>query len=213
MKKILIILIMFFSCAYLKVDALEYYDIEVSTLFEENIEFDEVPTINLSLYVFNPTKEDDIGDLKEQYELTKENNYSTIIKDALITDDVTLEASIKGDDLGLFDCKLEFTEPIDNVAKITITVTRNNYEKHDVKISKDSVFKVYGITTSSSNQTTTTKITESVEETIKKEQEQIKKEEQNKKNNQITNILFITIGIIIVIGVIFVTIKFVNSNK
>lgn len=234
MKKILTLLTIFVSIFVIDVNALEYYTINVTSSFEENIEFSEVPLIKLFFYSEGSNLEDDGGIIKSIIELNENNNYSAVLNEMYVNDQTSVFAMVDKDNLGKYNCELNFIPLNDGIAQINIVVTRNVFVSQNIEIPKSVLESIYGKTTNTTiinqnpsnesnnenevvigNNTTSNNQQNEIiiKDNAKKEQQKRKKEENIKKNNKISIALFIIIGIIVLLGIIFVGIKFVNANK
>lgn len=227
MKKIIALLIIIASIFVIDVNALEYYTINVTSSFEESIEFSEVPLIKLFFYSEGSNLEDDGAVIKSIVELNENNNYSAVLNEIYVNDQTEVFAMVDKDNLGKYNCELNFIPLNDGNTQINIVVTRNVSISQNIEIPKSVLESIYGKTTtttidsSSSNEAGGENNTTSnnqqneiiIKENEKKEQKKREKEENTKKNNKISIALFIIIGIIVLLGIIFVIIKFVKANK
>lgn len=234
MKKILTFIIIFISILVIDVDALEYYTINITSSFQESIEFSDVPLIKLTFYSESNDFEDDGAIIRNIVELNESNNYSYVLNETYVNDQTKIFAMVDKDNLGKYNCELEFIPNNNGIAQINIMVTRNNFNREDIEIPKKVLESIYGKNTNnttnnnSSNSSTSnvgnnTNSTSSTTTTIRadnntiteQEKEEKKRQEEAsvKKNNRISIILFTILGLILLLGIVFVAIKFVKANK
>lgn len=215
MKKLLVLLTILISTFVIDVSALEYYTVNITSSFEENIDFSEVPLIKLFFYSEGNNLEDDVAVAKDIVELNEKNNYSAILKEIYINDTKGIFAMVDKDNLGKYNCELHFSPMSDGIVNLDIKVTRNITTNQSVEIPKNILENIYGttITTNNSSISNEDATIENNNNNEKKEQEMQEKEEKIKNNNKITIALFIIIGIILLLSLIYISVKIVNANK
>jgi cobalamin biosynthesis Mg chelatase CobN len=129
---------------------------------------------------------------------------------------------VDGDNLGVYDCEVTLDTSNIDTANITINVSKNNTTKDEnVTIPSDIVSKLFPNDSSSEETTTEVVITTTTPTTFEvttksqaeKEAEEKKEKSTKKRNNFVSILVYTSIVLIIIIGIIFVTCKFINSNK
>lgn len=237
MKKMLIILTILISIFTFDAFALEYKTVNISVTFSEEIEFSDVEKVKLTFFGEGIDYVDDASSITNIVELTKDNDYFQTINNVKIVDQSNLFAIVDKDNYGTYNCEITLDTSVIDTANITIYVSKNNLPKDEYStIPSDILEKIIGSNTpnkdsentnnndennnnhnknNNGDSNTTTNTTDKNETIIYKE-ELKKREEQEKikkKNNTITIALFVILGIIILIALVFVMYKFVTANK
>ncbi len=233
MKKVFVLIITFALLFSFDVFALDYKVVNVMTTFSEEIKFSDVNKIELIFLDEGIDYNDDAASIINLVELSQENNYSQILNNVKIVDQDHLFAMVENDRYGVYDCNITLDTSVVDTANINIFVSKNNLSKNELSsIPSDILEKIVGTSVAKPNEATSnqngttnkndkenTPTTSGKKETIiyreelKKRQEQQEKENNKKKNNIITIALFLILGIILFIALLFVVYKFVTANK
>ncbi len=220
MKKIFLLIIIWLSGIIFIPNtlAINYYDnVEVTTVFDESIEIDDIKQIEIA-YV-------DATGYTKYFILKKENNFEYTLENVPVGDDISVEYGVVDNDyIGYYNISSELNVE-DNTANLVILVTITNNEKNsnipeEIKEMLESSSNYNDVSDENDLDdnieitTTQVKTTSKEEEKEKeKEQEEKEQEEHNKKSNMIGIILFSTIGLVLLIAILYATIKIIKANK
>ena len=219
MKKVLVLITIFVLTFSFNVFAMDFKTVNVTATFSEEIDFADIDKVKLIIFGEGIDYVDDAASVLNIIDLTKDNNYTKSINDTKITDQSNLFAMVDKD-----------------TANITIQISKNNFPKNEFsQIPSDIIDRIIGKSTTNNNSgntngnsgdnnsedneitvgTTTTKPTMTTNEIIYREElKKREKEEQDKKKNNIVSIvLYVIIGAILLIGLVFIMYKFIMANK
>lgn len=230
--KRLLFLSALFIISPLSVKALESVNLNVITEFQENVPIEKISSIYLQL--------DDVNGSNYVVEVYKDDDFKGTIEN-FPNGEITINAvSVDQDFINEYPIEYTIDYQYDYI-NINLVVSKRELKvtnsEDRIKYDEKYLEKIYGkhyiemkekheneekttsvaITTESGEQITAEipkdeTTTTNKKDYIEKEKEEIKAKEEKKKNI-VYKILFITLGIIVFITVIFVIIKILNANK
>lgn len=236
MKKVLVLITIFVLTFSFNVFAMDFKTVNVTATFSEEIDFADIEKVKLIIFGEGIDYVDDASSVLNIIDLTKDNNYTKSINDTKITDQNNLFAMVDKDRYGVYNCDILLDTNLIDTANITIQISKNNFSKNEFsQIPSDIIDRIIGKSTTNNNSgntngnsgdnnsedneitvgTTTTKPTTTTNEIIYREElKKREKEEQDKKKNNIVSIvLYVIIGAILLIGLVFIMYKFIMANK
>lgn len=236
MKKVLVLITIFVLTFSFNVFAMDFKTVNVTATFSEEIDFADIEKVKLIIFGEGIDYVDDASSVLNIIDLTKDNNYTKSINDTKITDQSNLFAMVDKDRYGVYNCDILLDTSLIDTANITIQISKNNFPKNEFsQIPSDIIDRIIGKSTTNNNSgntngnsgdnnsedneitvgTTTTKPTTTTNEIIYREElKKREKEEQDKKKNNIVSIvLYVIIGAILLIGLVFIMYKFIMANK
>lgn len=236
MKKVLVLITIFVLTFSFNVFAMDFKTVNVTATFSEEIDFADIDKVKLIILGEGIDYVDDAASVLNIIDLTKDNNYTKSINDTKITDQNNLFAMVDKDRYGVYNCDILLDTSLIDTANITIQISKNNFPKNEFsQIPSDIIDRIIGKSTTNNNSgntngnsgdnnsedneitvgITTTKPTTTTNEIIYREElKKREKEEQDKKKNNIVSIvLYVIIGAILLIGLVFIMYKFIMANK
>lgn len=241
MKKILFAITIFIFSLFIYLPstyAINYYEsVTIKTVFEEDINTDEIEWINVVL--------SDSTEYSKEYLLEKDKNFELNVENVPVGPYKFSYGVVNDDEIGYYRVSGEISidENLKNVEVTIIVSLQNNKKYNDIEINEETKNELVGNSTSNSKTTTKKANTSDVEledddeddedadiiigeeeekeekseeqKTSEKDEEEIEKEkeEKRKRNNLIGKILFSIIGITLLVIGIFVAIKISRANK
>ncbi len=223
----------FFSF-YGNVNAINTYNqVNVKTAFEENIDLEKIEEIEIHL--------EDATEYSKDYILEKSNNFELTISDAPYGPYQFVYGVVIGDKIGYYNVSAEVnTLNDDNSLEVLVSVTTNKNTTTNKTLTEESINRIVGSVTQTTTtkvtendnagiiiddetdhddsglsveEETTTTVSKDVEEARKKEKQEEKKIETRKRNSLIGKIMFSIIGVTLLIGIIYASVKILNANK
>ncbi len=225
MKRKLIFIITFiftFLCFQGFANATNYYnEVIVKTTFEDNIDLNAINEIEIHL--------EDATEFSKDYLLEKAKNFELAINDVPVGPYKFMYGVVIGDNIGYYSVLASVNIDENNSSvQVLVNVTESNKNNNNTSLTQEEIDRI----TSGNSVSTTTKVVDSgdnsgliIEDENKEEKEEEtttipkdieearKKEQQEEKNNLIGKIMFFTIGIALLIVIIYATIKISNANK
>ena len=232
MKRKLIFIITFiftFLCFQGFANATNYYnEVIVKTTFEDNIDLNAINEIEIHL--------EDATEFSKDYLLEKAKNFELAINDVPVGPYKFMYGVVIGDNIGYYSVLASVNIDENNSSvQVLVNVTESNKNNNNTSLTQEEIDRI----TSGNSVSTTTKVVDSgdnsgliiedenkeekeeetttipkdIEETKKKEQQEEKRKQNRAKNNLIGKIMFFTIGIALLIVIIYATIKISNANK
>ena len=232
MKRKLIFIITFiftFLCFQGFANATNYYnEVIVKTTFEDNIDLNAINEIEIHL--------EDATEFSKDYLLEKAKNFELAINDVPVGPYKFMYGVVIGDNIGYYSVLASVNIDENNSSvQVLVNVTESNKNNNNTSLTQEEIDRI----TSGNSVSTTTKvvdsgdnsgliiedenkeekeeetttITKDIEEARKKEQQEEKRKQNRAKNNLIGKIMFFTIGIALLIVIIYATIKISNANK
>ncbi|MCX4249291.1 MAG: hypothetical protein OSJ65_05970 [Bacilli bacterium] len=223
----------FFSF-YGNVNAINTYNqVNVKTAFEENIDLEKIEEIEIHL--------EDATEYSKDYILEKSNNFELTISDAPYGPYQFVYGVVIGDKIGYYNVSAEVNIlNDDNSLEVLVSVTTNKNTTTNKTLTEESINRIVGSVTQTTTtkvtendnagiiiddetdhddsglsveEETTTTVSKDVEEARKKEKQEEKKIETRKRNSLIGKIMFSIIGVTLLIGIIYASVKILNANK
>ena len=232
MKRKLIFIITFiftFLCFQGFANATNYYnEVIVKTTFEDNIDLNAINEIEIHL--------EDATEFSKDYLLEKAKNFELAINDVPVGPYKFMYGVVIGDNIGYYSVLASVNIDENNSSvQVLVNVTESNKNNNNTSLTQEEIDRI----TSGNSVSTTTKVVDSgdnsgliiedenkeekeeetttipkdIEEERKKEQQEEKRKQKREKNNLIGKIMFFTIGIALLIVIIYATIKISNANK
>ncbi len=234
MKRKLIFIITFiftFLCFQGFANATNYYnEVIVKTTFEDNIDLNAINEIEIHL--------EDATEFSKDYLLEKDRNFELAINDVPVGPYKFMYGVVIGDNIGYYSVLASVNIDENNSSvQVLVNVTESNKKNNNnnTSLTQEEIDRI----TSGNSVSTTTKVVDSgdnsgliiedenkeekeeetttipkdIEEARKKEQQEEKRKQNRAKNNLIGKIMFFTIGIALLIVIIYATIKISNANK
>ena len=232
MKRKLIFIITFiftFLCFQGFANATNYYnEVIVKTTFEDNIDLNAINEIEIHL--------EDATEFSKDYLLEKAKNFELAINDVPVGPYKFMYGVVIGDNIGYYSVLASVNIDENNSSvQVLVNVTQSNKNNNNTSLTQEEIDRI----TSGNSVSTTTKVVDSgdnsgliiedenkeekeeetttipkdIEEARKKEQQEEKRKQNRAKNNLIGKIMFFTIGIALLIVIIYATIKISNANK
>ena len=235
MKRKLIFIITFiftFLCFQGFANATNYYnEVIVKTTFEDNIDLNAINEIEIHL--------EDATEFSKDYLLEKAKNFELAINDVPVGPYKFMYGVVIGDNIGYYSVLASVNIDENNSSvQVLVNVTESNKNNNNTSLTQEEIDRI----TSGNSVSTTTKVVDSgdnsglmnchsggryeeekeeetttipkdIEEARKKEQQEEKRKQNRAKNNLIGKIMFFTIGIALLIVIIYATIKISNANK
>ena len=232
MKRKLIFIITFiftFLCFQGFANATNYYnEVIVKTTFEDNIDLNAINEIEIHL--------EDATEFSKDYLLEKAKNFELAINDVPVGPYKFMYGVVVGDNIGYYSVLASVNIDENNSSvQVLVNVTESNKNNNNTSLTQEEIDRI----TSGNSVSTTTKVVDSgdnsgliiedenkeekeeetttipkdIEEARKKEQQEEKRKQNRAKNNLIGKIMFFTIGIALLIVIIYATIKISNANK
>lgn len=232
MKRKLIFIITFiftFLCFQGFANATNYYnEVIVKTTFEDNIDLNAINEIEIHL--------EDATEFSKDYLLEKAKNFELAINDVPVGPYKFMYGVVIGDNIGYYSVLASVNIDENNSSvQVLVNVTESNKNNNNTSLTQEEIDRI----TSGNSVSTTTKVVDSgdnsgliiedenkeekeeetttipkdIEEARKKEQQEEKRKQNRVKNNLIGKIMFFTIGIALLIVIIYATIKISNANK
>ena len=232
MKRKLIFIITFiftFLCFQGFANATNYYnEVIVKTTFEDNIDLNAINEIEIHL--------EDATEFSKVYLLEKAKNFELAINDVPVGPYKFMYGVVIGDNIGYYSVLASVNIDENNSSvQVLVNVTESNKNNNNTSLTQEEIDRI----TSGNSVSTTTKVVDSgdnsgliiedenkeekeeetttipkdIEEARKKEQQEEKRKQNRAKNNLIGKIMFFTIGIALLIVIIYATIKISNANK
>ena len=232
MKRKLIFIITFiftFLCFQGFANATNYYnEVIVKTTFEDNIDLNAINEIEIHL--------EDATEFSKDYLLEKAKNFELAINDVPVGPYKFMYGVVIGDNIGYYSVLASVNIDENNSSvQVLVNVTESNKNNNNTSLTQEEIDRI----TSGNSVSTTTKVFDSgdnsgliiedenkeekeeetttipkdIEEARKKEQQEEKRKQNRAKNNLIGKIMFFTIGIALLIVIIYATIKISNANK
>ena len=232
MKRKLIFIITFiftFLCFQGFANATNYYnEVIVKTTFEDNIDLNAINEIEIHL--------EDATEFSKDYLLEKAKNFELAINDVPVGPYKFMYGVVIGDNIGYYSVLASVNIDENNSSvQVLVNVTESNKNNNNTSLTQEEIDRI----TSGNSVSTTTKVVDSgdnsgliiedenkeekeeetttipkdIEEERKKEQQEEKRKQNRAKNNLIGKIMFFTIGIALLIVIIYATIKISNANK
>lgn len=233
MKRKLIFIITFiftFLCFQGYANATNYYnEVIVKTTFEDNIDLNAINEIEIHL--------EDATEFSKDYLLEKDKNFELAISDVPVGPYKFMYGVVIGDNIGYYSVLASVNIDENNSSvQVLVNVTESNKNNNNTSLTQEEIDRI----TSGNSVSTTTKVVDSgdnsgliiedenkeeekeeetttipkdIEEARKKEQQEEKRKQNRAKNNLIGKIMFFTIGIALLIVIIYATIKISNANK
>lgn len=232
MKRKLIFIITFiftFLCFQGFANATNYYnEVIVKTTFEDNIDLNAINEIEIHL--------EDATGFSKDYLLEKAKNFELAINDVPVGPYKFMYGVVIGDNIGYYSVLASVNIDENNSSvQVLVNVTESNKNNNNTSLTQEEIDRI----TSGNSVSTTTKVVDSgdnsgliiedenkeekeeetttipkdIEEARKKEQQEEKRKQNRAKNNLIGKIMFFTIGIALLIVIIYATIKISNANK
>ena len=232
MKRKLIFIITFiftFLCFQGFANATNYYnEVIVKTTFEDNIDLNAINEIEIHL--------EDATEFSKDYLLEKAKNFELAINDVPVGPYKFMYGVVIGDNIGYYSVLASVNIDENNSSvQVLVNVTESNKNNNNTSLTQEEIDRI----TSGNSVSTTTKVVDSgdnsgliiedenkeekeeetttipkdIEEARKKEQQKEKRKQNRAKNNLIGKIMFFTIGIALLIVIIYATIKISNANK
>lgn len=232
MKRKLIFIITFiftFLCFQGFANATNYYnEVIVKTTFEDNIDLNAINEIEIHL--------EDATEFSKDYLLEKDKNFELAINDVPVGPYKFMYGVVIGDNIGYYSVLASVNIDENNSSvQVLVNVTESNKNNNNTSLTQEEIDRI----TSGNSVSTTTKVVDSgdnsgliiedenkeekeeetttipkdIEEARKKEQQEEKRKQNRAKNNLIGKIMFFTIGIALLIVIIYATIKISNANK
>ncbi len=232
MKRKLIFIITFiftFLCFQGFANATNYYnEVIVKTTFEDNIDLNAINEIQIHL--------EDATEFSKDYLLEKAKNFELAINDVPVGPYKFMYGVVIGDNIGYYSVLASVNIDENNSSvQVLVNVTESNKNNNNTSLTQEEIDRI----TSGNSVSTTTKVVDSgdnsgliiedenkeekeeetttipkdIEEARKKEQQEEKRKQNRAKNNLIGKIMFFTIGIALLIVIIYATIKISNANK
>lgn len=237
MKRILLIFMVFatFFLFDTKVNAINTYNqVKVKTSFEETIDLNNIEEIEIHL--------EDATEYSKDYILEKNNNFELTISDVPYGPYHFVYGVVIGDKIGYYNVSAEVNNTNDDSSlEVLVNVTTNKSTTTNKTLTDESINRIVGTevqttvsTTKTENDTAgiiiddetdhdnsgliveedeTTTVSKDIEEARKKEAQEEKKLETRKRNSLIGKIMFSIIGITLLIGIIYASVKIHNANK
>lgn len=232
MKKICAFMILaFFSMLICipKTYAITYYeDVNIRAAFDESIDINNIEWVEVFI--------EDSTEYSKSYILNKYNNFTLNVDDVPIGQFIFQYGVVNDDEIGYYRVSADIN--INNETKtvdVNVIVTLQNNQVYErIPLTENDVNNVVGSNTnkdettndnreddeiiiggyeSEKNDSDEEEIPDEIKEAREKEKREREKEEKRKKSNMIGRIMFSIIGIILAIGIIFVTIKISRANK
>ena len=232
MKKIFIITILSFFSMLLYIpntNAVAFYtNVTINTAFDESIDLNNIEWIEVFI--------EDSTEYSRSYVLEKDNNFTLNVKDVPIGPFIFQYGVVNDDEIGYYrvSADININKETETVV-VTVIVTLQNNQVYDrIPLTEDDVNNIIGsdeeednitideddeededivIGSDKSEENEDEDILDEIKEEREKEKLEKEKEENRKKSNLIARIMFSIIGIVIIIGVLFVTIKISRANK
>ena len=232
MKRKLIFIITFiftFLCFQGFANATNYYnEVIVKTTFEDNIDLNAINEIEIHL--------EDATEFSKDYLLEKAKNFELAINDVPVGPYKFMYGVVIGDNIGYYSVLASVNIDENNSSvQVLVNVTESNKNNNNTSLTQEEIDRI----TSGNSVSTTTKVVDSgdnsgliiedenkeekeeetttipkdIEEARKKEQQEEKRKQNRAKNNLIGKIMFFTIGIALLIVIIYATKKISNANK
>ena len=232
MKRKLIFIITFiftFLCFQGFANATNYYnEVIVKTTFEDNIDLNAINEIEIHL--------EDATEFSKDYLLEKAKNFELAINDVPVGPYKFMYGVVIGDNIGYYSVLASVNIDENNSSvQVLVNVTESNKNNNNTSLTQEEIDRI----TSGNSVSTTTKVVDSgdnsgliiedenkeekeeetttipkdIEEARKKEQQEEKRKQNRAKNNLIGKIMFFTIGIALLIVIIYATIKMSIANK
>ncbi len=234
MKRKLIFIITFiftFLCFQGFANATNYYnEVIVKTTFEDNIDLNAINEIEIHL--------EDATEFSKDYLLEKDKNFELAINDVPVGPYKFMYGVVIGDNIGYYSVLASVNIDENNSSvQVLVNVTESNKKNNNTSLTQEEIDRI----TNGNSVSTTTKVVDSddnsgliieddnkeekkeeeetttvpkdIEEARKKEQQEEKRKQNRAKNNLIGEIMFFTIGIALLIVIIYATIKISNANK
>lgn len=238
MKRIFLIFMVFatFFLFDTKVNAINTYNqVKVKTSFEESINLNNIEEIEIHL--------EDATEYSKDYILEKNNNFELTISDVPYGPYHFVYGVVIGDKIGYYNVSAEVNNTDgDSSLEVLVNVTTNKSTTTNKTLTDESINRIVGTevqTTVSTTKTendnagiiiddetdhdnsgliveedeTTTTVSKDIEEARKKEAQEEKKLATRKRNSLIGKIMFSIIGITLLIGIIYASVKIHNANK
>lgn len=234
MKRKLIFIITFiftFLCFQGFANATNYYnEVIVKTTFEDNIDLNAINEIEIHL--------EDATEFSKDYLLEKDKNFELAINDVPVGPYKFMYGVVIDDNIGYYSVLASVNIDENNSSvQVLVNVTESNKKNNNTSLTQEEIDRI----TNGNSVSTTTKVVDSddnsgliieddnkeekkeeeetttvpkdIEEARKKEQQEEKRKQNRAKNNLIGKIMFFTIGIALLIVIIYATIKISNANK
>lgn len=231
-KLIFVITLIFtFLCFQGYANATNYYnEVIVKTTFEDNIDLNAINEIEIHL--------EDATEFSKDYLLEKDKNFELAISDVPVGPYKFMYGVVIGDNIGYYSVLASVNIDENNSSvQVLVNVTESNKKNNNTSLTQEEIDRI----TNGNSVSTTTKVVDSddnsgliieddnkeekkeeeetttvpkdIEEARKKEQQEEKRKQNRAKNNLIGKIMFFTIGIALLIVIIYATIKISNANK
>ena len=222
MKRKLIFIITFiftFLCFQGFANATNYYnEVIVKTTFEDNIDLNAINEIEIHL--------EDATEFSKDYLLEKAKNFELAINDVPVGPYKFMYGVVIGDNIGYYSVLASVNIDENNSSvQVLVNVTESNKNNNNTSLTQEEIDRI----TSGNSVSTTTKVVDSgdnsgliiedenkeekeeetttipkdIEEARKKEQQEEKRKQNRAKNNLIGKIMFFTIGIALLIVIIY----------
>ena len=232
MKRKLIFIITFiftFLCFQGFANATNYYnEVIVKSTFEDNIDLNAINEIEIHL--------EDATEFSKDKKQKKAKNFELAINDVPVGPYKFMYGVVIGDNIGYYSVLASVNIDENNSSvQVLVNVTESNKNNNNTSLTQEEIDRI----TSGNSVSTTTKVVDSgdnsgliiedenkeekeeetttipkdIEEARKKEQQEEKRKQNRAKNNLIGKIMFFTIGIALLIVIIYATIKISNANK
>ncbi len=230
-KKLIFIITLIFTflCFQGYANATNYYnEVIVKTTFEDNIDLNAINEIEIHL--------EDATEFSKDYLLEKDKNFELAISDVPVGPYKFMYGVVIGDNIGYYSVLASVNIDENNSSvQVLVNVTESN-KNNNTSLTQEEIDRI----TNGNSVSTTTKVVDSgdnsgliiedenkeeekeektttipkdIEEARKKEQQEEKRKQNRAKNNLIGKIMFFTIGIALLIVIIYATIKISNANK
>ncbi|MCH5167612.1 MAG: hypothetical protein J1F35_06980 [Erysipelotrichales bacterium] len=237
MKKLLLsfLVLIIFSFIFIpNTYAINYYSsVNIKTAFSEDVDIERIEWIEVHL--------EDSTEYSKEYYLEKDKNFTLSLENVPVGPYNFRYGVVNDDQIGYYKVSSDIViNEETNIVDVTILVTLQNNETHTkVTLNNDEVSNIVGNNTTNNNNNSAVnedeeneviigddeeenseqtandeeKLTDYIVQEREKEQLEIEKAKKRKRNSLIGKILFSIIGLVLLIGGLFVAYKISVANK